>query len=328
MKTAYANILFSVSLLLMIVLATGCQPEDKVVVSGDVATDEVVDQQNPVGQDQASVDQVKPADETDPSATENVEGDSDSGDQSSAIAGSSDLEDSQSSMFSPSGQADENYEAQQEDDTPAEPTIDIPATWKRLGDKQEVWIDTKNKQVIVGGKVCLSEGPLEMLICPRNTKEHEAVVAVNAQSWQVHAGLIAIGATPGVPCRWVPEYTSAWGPKIDIKMMWRDEKTKKIKTIDGKQWILNSDTQKPMTTELVFGGSYSEPEFEGEQARYQADDGELICLANFSTSTIDLRVSEKDINILFEANTPLIPPINTQVYTVIIPGPVIGKPEE
>ena len=110
--------------------------------------------------------------------------------------------------------------------------------------------------------------------------------------------------------------------------MWRDEKTKQIKTIDGKQWILNSDTQKPMTTELVFGGSYSEPEFEGEQARYQADDGELICLANFSTSTIDLRVSEKDINILFEANTPLIPPINTQVYTVITPGPVVGKPEE
>ena len=171
MKTAYAKILFSALMLLMMGLATGCQPVDKaVVVSGDVATDGEVDQQNSVDQDQASDDQVKPADETDQSATEDAEGDSNSDDQSSAIAGSSDLEESQSSMFSPSGQADENYEPQQEVDTPSEPTIDIPATWKRLGDKQEIWIDTKNKQVIVGGTVCLTEGPLEMLICPEKHK--------------------------------------------------------------------------------------------------------------------------------------------------------------
>ena len=193
---------------------------------------------------------------------------------------------------------------------------------------QEIWMDLKNKQVIVGGKVCLNEGPLEMLICPQNTKEHESIVSVNAESWQVHAALLRVGATPGTPSRWVPEYTPAWGAKIDIKMMWRDEKTKQVKSIDGKQWLLNIDTKKPMTTELVFGGSSGEPKFEGGQGGYPADAGELICLANFSTSTIDLRVSEKDIDIYFEANTALIPPVNTQVYTVITPGPVVGKPEE
>jgi len=146
-----------------------------------------------------------------------------------------------------------------------------------------------------------------MLICPKETKEHESIVSINAESWQVHAALVAIGSSPGVPCRWAPEYTPAWGPTIEIEMMWRDAKTKEIKTIDAKQWILNSDTQKPMTT---------------PQPRYQANDGELICLANFSTSTIDLHVSKEDTDIFFEANTPLIPPINTQVYTIIKPGPV------
>ena len=220
------------------------------------------------------------------------------------------------------------YQPPKKDAPPAEPTIEIPATWKRLSKKQEIWIDNKNKQVIVGGKVCLDAGPLEMLICPPNTKEHESIVVVNAASWQVDAALQAIGATKGVPCRWDPEYAPAWGAKIDIKMIWRDEKTKKVKTADAKQWVLNVDTQKPMTAELVFGGSRTEAQFEGEKARYLGDDGELICLANFATSTIDLHVTKANTDIFFEANTPQIPPINTQVYTVITPGRVIGKPEE
>ena len=213
------------------------------------------------------------------------------------------------------------------DNKPAEPTIDIPGHWSRLGKAQEIWVDHKNKQVIVGGKVCLTAGPLEMLICPRRTKEHETIVSVNAESWQVHAALLAVGAEQGVPARWVPEYTPAWGPKIAVQMMWRDEETKQVKTIDGKQWILDSETQKPMTHELVFGGSYEEPLMDGGPRQYVANAGELICLANFSTSTIDLRILDQDAGLYFEANTSLIPPINTQIYTLIKPGPVVGKPE-
>lgn len=256
----------------------------------------------------------------DPSSPQ-ASGSSDTSEDLSADAGSADA-------GSTDAGSDTVASSEDEDEKPAEPTIDIPSYWKRLSKTQEIWVDHKNKQVIVGGKICLDAGPLEMLICPRGTKEHETIVSVNAESWQVHAALIAVGATPGVPSRWVPEYTPAWGPKIDVQMMWRDEKTKQIETVDGKQWILNSRTQKPMTTELVFGGSYSEPRMEGDRPRYVADDGELICLANFSTSTIDLRILDKDADIFFEANTPLIPPINTQIYTIIKPGAVVGKPEE
>ncbi len=215
-----------------------------------------------------------------------------------------------------------------ESEEPAPPTIDIPSHWKLLSKTQEIWLDRKNKQVIVGGKICLDAGPLEMLICPRGTKEHETIVSVNAEAWQVHGALNAIGAYEGTPSRWVPEYTPAWGPKIDIKMMWRDAKSNKVKTADGKKWVLNSETQKPMTTELVFGGSFHEPQTEGDRPRYMADAGELICLANFSTSTIDLRTEDKDAQLFFEANTPLIPPINTQIYTIIKPGAIVGKPQE
>ena len=298
MKIINTKALFPVLLLLILGVVTGCQKP--VQQTGKASGDLTADKES----DQTSGDQPKATeDATDQTATEDAQNDS-------------------------AASAESTAEPKQDAEAPAKPTIDIPSTWKRLTETQEVWIDTTNKQVIVGGKVCLTQGPLEMLICPLHTKEHETIVAVNAESWQVHAGLVAIGAAPGAPSSWHPEYVPAWGPKIDIKMMWRDEKTKEVKKIDGKQWVLNGDTQKPMTAELVFGGSRTEPMLEGDKPRYQADDGELICLANFSTSTIDLSVSEENIDLFFEANTPLIPPVNTQVYTVITPGPVVGKPKE
>jgi len=237
-----------------------------------------------------------------------------------------DSNDQADSLTDANGSDDEDPGGNNDEEAPAAPTIDIPEHWKRLGQTHEIWVDHKNKQVIVGGKICFTAGPLEMLICPKGTKEHETIVSVNAESWQVHAALLAVGAEQGVPSRWVPEYTPAWGPKIDVQMMWRDEKTNTVKTIDGKQWILDNDTEKPMTTEFVFGGSYEEPQMEGGRRRYMADDGELICLANFSTSTIDLRILDPDTDLFFEANTPLIPPMNTQIYTIINPGPTVGKP--
>ena len=65
---------------------------------------------------------------------------------------------------------------------PEKQTIEIPATWKRLGKKEEIWIDTKAKEVIIAGIVCLDQGPLEMFICPEGTKEHESVISANALS--------------------------------------------------------------------------------------------------------------------------------------------------
>ena len=49
---------------------------------------------------------------------------------------------------------DNGSEEDNADEEPAKPTINIPAHWKQLSETQEIWVDHKNKQVIVGGKVC------------------------------------------------------------------------------------------------------------------------------------------------------------------------------
>lgn len=210
---------------------------------------------------------------------------------------------------------------------PESPPLEIPATWKRLGQEEEIWIDTQNKQVIIGGKVCLSEGPLEMFICPEGTKEHESIVSAKALASQVHAALIALGADPGQPASWQPEYRAAYGPSIEVEMWWMDA-AGELKKASARDWIRNVNTGKAMEAQWVFGGSQIYEDPDTGQRHYLGDGGELICLSNFSTATIDLNVksSQDNYDLLYEAYKGNVPPVGTQVYAVITPGPIIGKP--
>src|SRR5262249_1257457 len=52
------------------------------------------------------------------------------------------------------------------------------AELRRLQPDCDAWIDAKNKQVVMLGEVCLTQGPLEMFAVTKGTKEHEAVVSV------------------------------------------------------------------------------------------------------------------------------------------------------
>ena len=67
---------------------------------------------------------------------------------------------------------------------------------KRLSPAADVWIDVTNKQVVVGGQVCLDKGPIEYFACPKDTKDYESLVAVRASAHLVHAALLAVGLEP------------------------------------------------------------------------------------------------------------------------------------
>ena len=75
---------------------------------------------------------------------------------------------------------------------------------KRLTKDHDLWIDLKRKLVVVEGHVCLREGMLEMFACPKGTKEHESIVAVNCQAQYVHTALLLVGAKEGQPVQFAP----------------------------------------------------------------------------------------------------------------------------
>src|SRR6266481_7826863 len=116
----------------------------------------------------------------------------------------------------------------------------------KLFPKSDVWLDKKRKAVVVDGQVCLREGQLEMFACPRGTKEHEAVVALNCQAQDVHAGLLAAGAKPGTPVSFDPQYKTATGQIVDIYVLWKDAEGNK-QQVRAQDWVKDVKAQKAMS---------------------------------------------------------------------------------
>ena len=218
----------------------------------------------------------------------------------------------------------ENTAADQTDTPNEPPRLPAPQGAQAMPKPYQVWIDVKKKVVYVDGYVSLNEGMLEMFACPQGTKEHESIVAVYSSAQVVHAALLAVGAKPGHPVRWDPKFEPAAGTEIDIEVHWRDEADKwhKLRAQEWVQeWGHDLKTKQPMSHAWVFAGSgFWEDEETGDQY-YMAEGGELICVSNFSTATLDLPVESSQANqgLLFEANTEKIPPIGTPVRLVLKP---------
>lgn len=189
---------------------------------------------------------------------------------------------------------------------------------KRLSKTDAVWIDEERKELVVGGTVVLDRGPLELFACPKGTKEHEAVVAVDAKAQIVHAGLLALGLEPGRPVSFDPEYTAASGPVVKIRMRWKGKDGKTVE-MPAQDWIRDTRTEKPMTADWVFvGSSFWKDETTGEEF-YQADGGDLVCVSNFPTATLDLPISSSQSNeaLLFEVMEGVVPPRDTPVEMIL-----------
>ncbi len=188
----------------------------------------------------------------------------------------------------------------------------------RLSPTEEVWIDQRRKRVVVGGRVALDKGLLEVFACPEGTKEHESVVAVKASARLVHAGLLAIGLEPGRPVSFDPEYTPASGPRIRVLLQWKDADGTPHQS-DARRWIRDTRTGKPLETDWVFGGSAFWTDPTNGREYYQADGGDFICVSNFPTATLDLPIESSQSNeaLLFEVFDERVPRRDTAVEMVL-----------
>ena len=189
----------------------------------------------------------------------------------------------------------------------------------KLSKTHDVWVDPQRKLVIVNGEVAITDGPLEMFACPKGTKEHESLVAVNSTAQLVHTGLLVVGAVPGHPVQFVPEYQAASGTVIDIWVLWQDEDGKH--RVRAQHLVKNIDTEKAMEYDWVFGGSGFFTDETSGKKYYHADAGDMICLSNFSSAMLDLPIESSQSNdaLLFTAFTERCPPRGTKVRLVLAP---------
>lgn len=189
---------------------------------------------------------------------------------------------------------------------------------KRLSPTEEVWVDVAKKEVVVGGRIAMADGPIEVFACPEKTKEHEAIVATRSSARLIHAALLAIGLDPGSPVSFDPDYRAARGPAVTIRMRWKDP-AGKVQEVAAQDWIRNAETGKPLAADWVFAGSTFWKDPQDGQEYYQADGGDLVCVSNFPTATLDLPIesSQSNESLLFEAFEGRVPPRGTAVEMIL-----------
>lgn len=105
-----------------------------------------------------------------------------------------------------------------------------------LNPQKSVLLDRENGKLLLKTKVVLREGVLEMLICKSQTKEHESILAIDAEAYLIHAGLLLLGAQPGTPASYDTEFHPPTGQVIDIICTWTDE-AGKPQQMNARQWV-------------------------------------------------------------------------------------------
>ena len=213
---------------------------------------------------------------------------------------------------------------------PEAPKADPKSEHKSLQPDGMLLLETKpdkTKRVLVAAEVALREGPLEMFVCKRHTKEHESVLSIEAKAQFIHAALIACGAKPGKPVQWIDpktekeDYKPATGTKIKVSVYY--VKNGKATTDLAEDWILEVAKKKPMPYPFVFAGSrlVKNPDRPADPAIYTADLGEVISVSNKRDSMLEVPVksTDADADLLFAANTEKIPPTGSKVWLILEP---------
>lgn len=216
---------------------------------------------------------------------------------------------------------DEEHELVEDDSKLIDPVpLPAPEDATRLSPTEEVWIKRDENKVFIGGQVALRRGMLEMFACPKGTKEHESVVAVNSKASTVHAALLAVGAIPGTPVSYDTEYHPPTGTEIGITVEWKDPDGN-WHSADAREWVRNVRTEKQLDVPWVFAGSGFYVDEETKKQHYLAESGDLICVSNFSSAMLDLPVesSQAEAGLLFEAFTDRVPALGTPVRLTLTP---------
>ena len=199
-----------------------------------------------------------------------------------------------------------------------QPLVDDPKVLKRLQPSDPIWLDPKNKQVVLIGEACKAGYPLEFFATYSN-RSYEAVVALNVTPRFIHAALMAVGAKPGHPARFQPDFSPPTGTEIAIELRWKDGKG--IHSAPAGDWVRDIKTKRPLAMNWVFAGSQFIKDEETGKESYQADGGDMICVLSLPGAMLDLPLhGSRDLESRsFEAFAEHLPPAGTPVTILLKP---------
>lgn len=181
----------------------------------------------------------------------------------------------------------------------------------------------KGRRVIVPAKVVLTRGVLEGLLTRTKKKEHEYILATDADARVIHTALVAAGAKAGSPVKFQPKFAAPSGSAIKVSLRYKDRG--RVVTVPASAWVRDAKSRKSLAKGWVFAGSIEGPHPDDDtkpRTYYMANHGDVIALCNMETAMLDLPVrSPKAINDrLYEAAPGKVPAKGTAVEVILSPA--------
>jgi len=180
----------------------------------------------------------------------------------------------------------------------------------------------KSRRLLLATEVCLRDGALEVLLCKKGTKEHEAILKADIDAQELHKLLLLSGANSGTPTQFVnaagqPQYKAATGSKIDLSVHYT--KDGKTFTHPVQDWVWDSKRKAPIAHTWVFAGSMIITDPCNGKKFYAANSGDIISISNFPYSMLEIpsEISKDDAQLTFEAKTDRIPPLMSKVWLIL-----------
>jgi hypothetical protein len=215
---------------------------------------------------------------------------------------------------------------------PEFPKLDPKNTISHLNPEKTIFAELagpegKKKVVRIGlvGEVCLREGPLEVFLCKKGTKEHEAIVRVDADAQFIHLALETAGAEAGKPTQFIdpkteePKWKAATGSKVNVTVHYT--KDGKTQTHPAQDWIWDHKKKAAIPHGWVFPGSVTISDPDSGKKFYGANSGDIISISNFPFSMLEIpvEISKDDAFLSYEAKTDKIPPLFSKVWVILEP---------
>lgn len=211
-------------------------------------------------------------------------------------------------------------------------------------------IHAQKGMVDVEAQIALTDGLLELIACTEGTKEHEAIVRIDALPIHVHTALLLIGARNGNPAMRKPinEEKTRWrhypprGQPIRVSLVIEDAEGQKverpindfIRRTEGDPYMPDMGFEsedsgqeaEPFPNVFLFTGSHLiENEKGGKQ--YLADQsGHVITISTFGDELLGLAdiQSRENGELVWEVDATHLPPLDTEVTLRL--RPVFAEP--
>lgn len=177
------------------------------------------------------------------------------------------------------------------------------------------------KSLEIEGRVNMQKGLVEVFACAPDGKAHESVIVLDCVPSAVHAGLLALGLTPGTPVETgtAADYRPPTGDGVEVTVRWTGPRGEEI-TARAEDWIWNEKEGRSMAhCAWVFAGSFMQSATgDSEDLTYAANYVKSIVTTYHDPSSIlENPFPDGRDDTVYYANEKAVPPVLTPVTAIL-----------